>query len=309
MCRSGFYEYEHIDPEFKDSHAHDPEFICCLCSSCHSSVTRGQRSKASVAVAYKNIQSRTIEEVGKPEGPLDFHDGNAKLSIGGLNYSPLVKTVLRYHNTDIIKVNPGDGYTPGTISATFTDHLGNPTLYLIDNAWQGSTENWDIEIIGRCITVRSQSGLIPLKLRLDPPGKIVIESLDMRVGSSHLLVSEHSYAAGRYLSDDSIAWITAQLSITRTSEDAVAIEFSNPEDLRVRDETNARHGQRLVTQNGNTIISSGAGCMWIPYGISVASLCGGFNLYGLALGIRSIDGMRRMVKKGPQSLMRYLGSG
>lgn len=303
LCRAGFYEYEHIDPAFEEARVHDPDHICCLCSSCHGAVTRGQRSKASVAAAYKAIQAKTIEEVGRPIGPLDFYGGNAELSIRGLRYSPLVKTVLRYHGVDIIKVVPGDRFKPGTISATFTDEAGVPILELIENGWEGSTANWDIEIVGPRITVRSQSGTTPLRLRLDPPGIIVIERLDMRIRGGHLLVSESAYAAGRYLNNGSIIWVHAQLGITQTAETAAAIEFALPEELLARDKATAAQGQSLRSSDGMIVTSSGAGCMLIPAGIAIASLCGGFQLYGYACGTRPLDGVRRMVKKGPHALM------
>ena len=93
LCRCAFYEYEHIDPPFEHATSHDPSKICCLCSSCHSAVTRGQRSKQSVAAAYATIQSASAENVPPPVGPLDFYGGGAELRIGGLHYSPLVQTV------------------------------------------------------------------------------------------------------------------------------------------------------------------------------------------------------------------------
>src|SRR5689334_6226345 len=96
LCRSGIYDYEHIDPEFADARKHDPDKICCLCPSCHALVTRGQRSKAMVAQAYDEIQKAAPDKVASPTGPLDFHTGTAELTIGGLQYSPAVTTVLRY---------------------------------------------------------------------------------------------------------------------------------------------------------------------------------------------------------------------
>ena len=30
-CRRAFYEYEHIEPEFKDAKSHDPAAICLVC--------------------------------------------------------------------------------------------------------------------------------------------------------------------------------------------------------------------------------------------------------------------------------------
>ena len=310
ICRSGFYTYEHIAPEFKNAEVHDPVNMCCLCGSCHDAVTRGQRSKASVAAAYKNIQAKPVEEVIKPFGPIDFYGGSAVLSIGGLRYSPLVQTVLRHHGRNVITVVPGEGDTPGTISAIFTDESGTPVLELIENAWEGSTENWDIEVVGPRITVRRVAGTIALRLRLDPPGIIVIEQLDMRIGDCHLLVSENSYAAGRYSPNgEAIAWMHAELTITRSTGLGAAIEFEDPYELLARDEAVRPRGQELGSADGSILMSSESGCVWMPAGIAISSGCGGFNLYGMACGVQPIDGVRRMVQKAPRDLMRYLGTG
>src|SRR5690606_25850953 len=154
-------------PEFENAQVHDPAHICCLCGSCHDAVTRRQRSKSSVIAAYKAIQEAPANDVAKPIGPLDFYGGNAILSTGGLRYGPLVQNVLRYYGRNIIRVVPGVGHNPGTISAIFTDDSGAPTLKLIENAWEGSITNWDIEVVGQSITVRRAAGMIVLKLRLD----------------------------------------------------------------------------------------------------------------------------------------------
>lgn len=310
ICRSGFYQYEHIDPEFEDATVHDPAHICCLCGSCHDAVTRGQRSKASVGAAYRTIQSTPLAEVSKPVGPIDFYGGNAILSIGGLRYSPAVQTVLKNYGQNVISVIPGQGDTPGTISAIFTDEFGIPVLKLVENAWEGSTLNWDIEVVGPCITVRRAAGAVALKLRLDPPGVVVVEHLDMRLGEFHLLISENSYAVGRYSpNEDAIAWLHAELTITRSAGSGSAIEFTDPYELLARIQTIGEREQRMESADHSIIFSSKYGCLWIPAGIAIASDCGGFKLYGFAAGVRPIDGVRRMVRQAPSVLMRYLGTG
>lgn len=309
ICRSGFYEYEHIDPVFADAREHDPSRICCLCPSCHSAVTRGQRSKASVAAAYAAVQSATMDEVGNPVGPIDFYGGQAELRIGGLGYNPMVKTVLRYHGAEVIRIEPGESGSPGGISAIFTDDSGKPTLGLSRNAWEGSTENWDIQVVGQRISVKTRAGRVALRLRLDPPGVVVVEQLDMRVGSGHLLVTEQAYAAGRYVDEKSAAWMFARVGISESTPAGCAIEFSEPDELRARHLATRGRSQFLATADGNIVTSAGAGVLWIPAGIAAASLCGGLMEYGLALGIRPLDGTRRAIQRGPESLMRYLGTG
>ena len=59
---------------------------------------------------------------------------------------------------------------------------------------------------------RRAHGNIVLQLRLDPPGRIVVERLDMRLGDSHVLETERTYAIGRYFDDNSsISWVHAML--------------------------------------------------------------------------------------------------
>lgn len=309
ICRAGFYEYEHIDPEFANAREHDPARICCLCASCHGAVTRGQRSKASVTAAYQAVQTSTLEQVGNPFGPIDFHGGAAELRIGGLCYSPLVRVVLRFHGTDIIRVEPGDQGVPGGISAVFTNDAGVPILWLDSNAWEGSTENWDIQVVGQRITVRAQDERVALRLRLDPPGVIVVENLDMRVGDSHLLATEHAYAAGRYVGEGSAAWLFANVAIDQSTEHGCAIEFAEPDELRLRHQATRQQSQYLATTAEDFVTSSGAGVMWIPAGIAVASMCGGFRTYVEVRGIRPLDGMRRVVARGADALVRYIGTG
>lgn len=64
--------------------------------------------------------------------------------------------------------------------------LGVEILRLEENEWIGSLKTWDIEIVGQQITARGEKGNVALQLRLDPPGRIVVRRLDMRLGDSHI---------------------------------------------------------------------------------------------------------------------------
>ncbi len=58
ICGLFIYEYEHIDPEFKNARTHDSKNICLLCPTHHSKVTKGLISKDLVREAYKNPISK-----------------------------------------------------------------------------------------------------------------------------------------------------------------------------------------------------------------------------------------------------------
>lgn len=310
ICRRGFYQYEHIDPPFDDAMVHNPDHICCLCGACHDSVTRGHLSKDAVKTAYRTVQDLPLVKVGPPIGPLDFHDGNAELLIGGLLYSPAVQTVLRYHGSDIIRVLPGerDG-EPGRISAIFTDDGGTEVLRLEENEWVGSLNTWDIEIVGRRITARREQGSITLQLRLDPPGRIVVERLDMRIRDSHVLVTEQTYAVGRYITDESVHWVYAYVHIRRSSPLGVAIEFTDPAMLEEREARFRGTGQELATNDRKVVMNSNAGVLIKPLGIAIASLCGSFDLAELAVGNQNISDMRRVILSHPEQIGRFISTG
>jgi hypothetical protein len=309
ICRSGFYEYEHILP-FVQVAAHDPAHICCLCASCHGRVTRGQLSKDAVRARYEQLQALPPAEVEPPAGPLDFHAGDVSLAIGGLFYPSAVQTVLRYYGQDVIRLQPGVDGEPGAISALFTDDAGQPLLELDRNEWIGNPESWDIDVVGPRITVRKKKGHIALALRLDPPGRIVAERLDMRFGAHHVLASEHSYALGTHFEAGDPLWLYTRLAVTGAAPFAAALEFHLPSFLHERDERIKRSGgARMETANGAVRFSAWGGVLVPDAGLCVAPGCT-FDEFGTALGRRPLDGMREVVfHRPPETMFPYVGGG
>lgn len=313
LCRSGIYEYEHIDPEFADAREHDPDKICCLCPSCHALVTRGQRSKAMVAKAYRDIQDTPPEKVPPPTGPLDFHTGTAELLIGGLQYSPAVTTVLRYHGRNLMWVAPSykDG-EPGRITAVFADDAGREVFAIDQNEWVGSGDALDIEVRGARLVVRQKpTNRVCLALRLDPPGRIVIEQLDMRYKDAHVLANEQSYAVGRYYIDDgveNIHWAHASINVVKATPEGVAIEFAEP--IKLHDRHMRSLGfQELADQGSNVVVNGRTGFIAKLTGIAIATLCDQWYFFEGSIGTRAIERMREVMRRCPERLPEFISSG
>ncbi|MDP2417590.1 MAG: hypothetical protein U1D25_06260 [Hydrogenophaga sp.] len=309
ICRSGFYQYEHIDPVFECAEKHDPDAICCLCGSCHDAVTRGRLSKQAIKAAYEKIKFADIKDVDQPVGPLDFHNGSAELKLGKLLYSPVVQSVLRYHGQDLIRVVPGQDGMPGSISADFTNSDGDVILQLVNNEWLGNLESWDIEVIGQKITVRSGSGVIALQIRLDPPGRVVIERLDMRIHDGHVIATESTYAIGRYISETEAMWLHCEIVINRAESTGVAMEFTDPEKLEERDSLFMNTSQGLANQDRSFVMNTHSGVFLKPFGLAIASFCGAFNMGPTACGIRKVTDVRRVAITKPESLAQFIGTG
>lgn len=310
VCRNGFYEYEHLVP-FAEVAQHDPDHICCLCEACHSRVTRGQWSRDLVRARYTKIQQATTQDIGEPRGPLDFHTGAAALAVGDLVYAPLVQTVVRYYGDDLIQLTPGAPGQPGMISAVFTDDDGNAILELDENEWVGSLEAWDIDVEGPRITVRKRAGVVALQLRLEPPGRIVVERLDMRIGSHHILVSERGYAVGAHTADGRVMWMSPEIRVTKSMPMAAAIEITPGRQLRERVQYYDAIGKgiSMATEEGFFILHSPAGVMLPEYDISVASWCS-FDLYSVASGPRTLAEMRDAVFfQAPRDMRQFMATG
>jgi hypothetical protein len=54
ICGNGLFEFEHIDPEYKDCTKHEPKKICLLCPNCHAEVTKGVISKSKIKYHREN---------------------------------------------------------------------------------------------------------------------------------------------------------------------------------------------------------------------------------------------------------------
>jgi len=309
-CRRGIYQFEHIDPPFESATNHDPAKICCLCGGCHDLVTRGHLSKAAILKMYLDIQRASVAEVQPPIGPLDFHDGNAELLIGGMTYHNAPRAIVRFHGVDVIVVRPGSGNQPAEISAIFTDESGNETLRLVRNEWQGALDAWDFEIEGARLTVRSKAeGRITLDMGISAPGRLVLNRLDMRIQDCHLLVSHETHAIGRYTSETEAHWLNAGIGMINNVSPGIAIDFASPAILQDRYNQQKLGGQFYATKNEEVVVGNLCGAMVIPAGLAIGSLCGSFFLTELATGNRPLAEVRDVVFNTPKKLPKYLSTG
>ena len=195
VCRCAVSQYEHIDPVFNDAHEHNPDYMCLLCGHCHDKVTRGLLSKSTVKGHYAFVQSS--EEVGRPFDEFDLSSRNLSVTLGSCVFRD-VKTLIELDGIRVLAIEPPEeGAAFPTLSGYFTDQTGTELLRIDRNVWYGPVGAWDVEVKGREISVRVGSGLLALKLRVDPPSNITVEVLDMYVGTSHLTLRDDLLRVGR----------------------------------------------------------------------------------------------------------------
>lgn len=175
VCGSAIIDYEHFDPEFKDATEHSANGIILLCPSHH----RQKGSFISPATIKKALEAPKCLQAGFAHGPFDAGDGYPEIVLGtfvGRN----VPVLLRVMGEDIFSIKPPE--EPGgpfRLSAILRDLDGSISFQIVDNEWQIPDNAWDAVVEGRRVTIRRNHGDIALVFRSEPPGRIVIERLEM----------------------------------------------------------------------------------------------------------------------------------
>ncbi len=178
ICGNAVGDYEHIDPEFADAKIHDPEKMAFLCIQCHGKVTRGQLSKSTVARAKlgpKALQSGFLFEA------FDVGPDAPRIHFGPLS-AVNCKWAIRVNGRPVFWINPPETIGgPFRLNAELRDAVGGVVFSIINNQWQTRTDKWDVEVVGRTITVRDGPGQIALKIKTMPPKELHIERMDMSI--------------------------------------------------------------------------------------------------------------------------------
>jgi hypothetical protein len=310
ICGSGFYQYEHITPEFKDAKEHDPNKIACLCASHHDQVTRGTLSKATVARAYEEIKTKVASGLFRnPVGPLDLNVQWPSIQIGRLHYAEGLSCLLRYMGTNIIHFEKGTPGEPARIYADIHDSDGEMLFKIHGNEWIGPADRYDFKTEGKSLKVWGKRGNIILDMELEPPGKINIKTLDMRVGNAHIIATDRSYVLGRLCSSGTWLWAHAYMEIIRSSPLGTAFDFTTDQDLEMRDRHLGNNSQEMRTEDGQVVINAFNGILIKPLGIAIGALTGSHQLVEFAVGTGSIEEVREVVKRIPDKICQFISTG
>ena len=179
VCGLGIIQYEHIDPAFHEAHQHESKNIALLCPQCHAKVTTGFWSKQKIKLAMTDPISRRR---GFTKEVFDFCGGHPTLQFGGmtLHNCPIPIEVAGCPLFKIEKPEVKGG--PFRLSGVFCNSNGKVTLQIVEDEWIASSDNWDVEVSGGVIIIREAHRIIHLRLKVDPPKKLIVDHLDMNLG-------------------------------------------------------------------------------------------------------------------------------
>lgn len=227
-CRAAFYHYDHFDPEFKDAKVHDPDGICCLCPTCHQEVTSGRLSRELIKKRVVELRGSALHPTTPP---LDLHDGQECIQIGGIRYALLPLSLLSFYGETLLAVTPSSDTEPGTISGRFFSDSGEEAVRIDRNEITFKSDNWDVEAVGRSIKIRSAPGRVCLSLQIDAPQRIIITKLDMAYRDIHIFANKDVFCVGKMISADYYFWFAAEIKVLLNRFRGAAVRVDEPSTL------------------------------------------------------------------------------
>lgn len=191
LCGSPIFDYDHI-VQFSESPQHDIENLTLLCPQHHREKSSLRLSVASVEEANRNPYNRRMSAATRPWS-LDFFCTNEfTLSLGGMSVvSPPMKdasvTVPLYiDDRPIIFFRREEDRI--YLFMSLYDSRNNLVLQIDENEVVLNSHQWDIEIEGQTLTIRSGARQLVLRMTVIPDSGVVIDRGDLFHNGIHLRI-------------------------------------------------------------------------------------------------------------------------
>ncbi|MFJ8143624.1 HNH endonuclease signature motif containing protein [Streptomyces sp. NPDC096048] len=198
ICGLPLYEYEHI-AEWSRVGCHDPVDMALLCPTHHAEKTRGLLPAADVKSANENPYNFRF---GRSEAfPLRYSGSSCLVNVGGSRWRHYFSTdevvpLLVIKGCPVIEVKRQDGRL--LLSLRIYDKQENLLLEIVENELVFSVESWDVELVGRKLTIRGGSRFILAQVEFYTPDAIMITRGVFAYGGSQVQVESNSIFLEKY---------------------------------------------------------------------------------------------------------------
>jgi SEC-C motif len=216
-CGNAICTYEHISPEFANAQTHDVIAMAYICHQCHGKVTRGHLSKDTILRAKASPKSK---QEGFSFEAFDVGSNSPKVHFGPMS-SQECESIIKINGRSVFSIGgPEEEGGPFRLNAEIRGKDGVTVFSIVDNEWQVRADNWDVEVVGNRITVRSGSRDVAFCLRTDPSVAVYVERMDLMIEGNRI------YCDGRLFSIESTGggYIEATALEFYRCENAVLIE-------------------------------------------------------------------------------------
>lgn len=195
------YEYEHME-EWAAVKRHVSDEITLLCDQHHREKTAGLLSKKTVSEANANPLNLQIG-ISKPYD-LHFAGREAEIEIGTNSFTcedigyGTAMIPLSIDDTPLIMFLLEDGHL--LLHLLVFDEFNRPVLCISNNHLFYSIQPWDIQLVGRVLTIREQHRKILIEIEFCPPGKVKIlrgrflrNGVEVLVRPENILITNNAF--------------------------------------------------------------------------------------------------------------------
>lgn len=198
ICGLPLYEYEHVQ-EWSVVKRHNPDDMTLLCPTHHAEKTRGLLPVSDVVAANANPHNLRL---GISEAfPLRYSGDSCLVNMGSNRLAhdftrDAVIPLLTIRGCPVIRVRKQDGQL--LLSLRIFDKQGNLLLDVNDNELIFSVDSWDVELVGKRLTIRGGRGVILAQVEFHAPNAIVInrgvfsyDGFQVQVAADHIFLEQY----------------------------------------------------------------------------------------------------------------------
>lgn len=175
ICGMPLYEYEHM-AEWAQVKRHVASEITLLCDHHHREKTVGLLPKEVVEAANKN-PFNLREGISKPYN-LYFSGEKAEIEIGSNSFTcedqgyGTAMVPISVDGIPLIGLVLTDGHL--LLNLVIFNEFNFPVLHIKNNQLFYSTSPWDIQLVGKKLTIREAHRKILIEIEFFPPNKVII---------------------------------------------------------------------------------------------------------------------------------------
>ena len=200
ICGIPLYEYEHME-EWANVQRHVADEITLLCDQHHREKTAGLLPKEAVREA--NDKPYNLKDgVSKPYD-LHFSGAQAEILIGGNGFTcedqgyGTIMVPISVDGTPLIGFVIADGHL--LLNLVIFDEFNCPVLHINNNQLFYSVSPWDIQLVGKKLSIREAHRKILIEIEFQPPNKVVItrgrflrNGVEILVRPTNILITNNS---------------------------------------------------------------------------------------------------------------------
>ncbi|NEE21587.1 hypothetical protein G3M58_85885 [Streptomyces sp. SID7499] len=199
LCGAPIYQYDHMH-DWSLGGAHNPDNLTLLCASHHEEKTKRLIPIEKVRRANREPFNRSREV--SPAHVLHYFGDTFEVFLGSLTFTQKLNAdgscnLVSINGETLLKLTLEEGNL--LITLNLYDKQGSSLVSITNNELTYKTASWDVQFVGRALTVREGKGRIRARLAFDPPNRLNLQrgyfqhrELQVEVGPDGVRVPEHN---------------------------------------------------------------------------------------------------------------------